>query len=234
MLLLGGKEYVALMHLHKEVGNDELTTAISKFEGKITQLPPVRSNVKREYRQREVYALDILEVSGKDVLLRAEVESGTYIRKLVHDIGESLKVGAHMSELRRTKVANLTEKDNLVTLQDIEDATYYRTEEHNDKFLSYVLQNMEKAIDFMPKVWVSDFAVDSISHGSPLAVPGMVKINDFEKGEMIFLSTLKGELIALGRALESSQEAIKMHKGIIVKTDSVIMPIGTYPRYIKS
>lgn len=73
-------------------------------------MPPVRSHVKRQYRQREVYYSEIIEISGKDVLFKVGVESGTYIRKLIHDMGENLGVGAHMVELRRTKVSTLSEK----------------------------------------------------------------------------------------------------------------------------
>ncbi|MDP8013038.1 MAG: RNA-guided pseudouridylation complex pseudouridine synthase subunit Cbf5, partial [Nanoarchaeota archaeon] len=84
MLLLGGKEYVALMHLHKDIDEKTLLLTMNKFKGKIVQLPPVRSNVKRVNRERTVYYLDVLEIKGRDVLFRAGVESGTYIRKLIH------------------------------------------------------------------------------------------------------------------------------------------------------
>ena len=134
MLLFGGKEYIALMHLHKEIDEQLLRNTFNKFIGKITQLPPVRSHVKRQYRQREIYYSDILEINGRDVLFKVGVESGTYIRKLIHNMGEELKVGAHMSELRRTKVSTLSERDSLVTLQDLEDAVYFYKEEKDSSF----------------------------------------------------------------------------------------------------
>lgn len=233
VLLYGGKEYVAVMHLHKDVEEKKLREMFEKFTGKITQLPPVRSNVKRQYREREVFYSEILEIEGKDVLFRTGVESGTYIRKLVHDMGEELGVGANMSELRRTKVSTLTERDNMVTLQDLEDAMYYYEKEKDDRFLSYCVQNMEKAVGFLPKVFVSDGAVDTVCHGSPLAVPGVVKMNPFSVGETIFLSTLKGELIGLGNAVLSSEDIKRGKKGIAVKTDSVVMKTGIYPKYQK-
>ncbi len=233
VLLFGGKEYVALMHLHSEVKINKISKTFEEFTGKIMQLPPVRSSVKRQYREREIYYLDILEVEGNDVLFRTGVESGTYIRKLIHDMGEKLGVGAHMSELRRTKVSNLTEKDNLVTLQDLDDAMYYKEKENDDRFLSYCMQNIESAIDFLPKVYISDSAVDTICHGSPLAVPGLVKMNKFDSGNTVFLSTLKGELIGLGNSVLSSQDIIEGKKGIAIKTDSVVMKPGTYPKYTR-
>jgi H/ACA ribonucleoprotein complex subunit 4 len=233
VLLIGGKEYVAVMHLHKEVNEKDLRKVFSEFTGKISQLPPVRSNVKREYREREIYYSNILEIDGRDVLFRAGVESGTYIRKLIHDMGEKLGVGANMSELRRTKVSTLTEKDHLVTLQDLEDAMYYHEKEKDDGFLNYCIGSIEGAIDFLPKVFVSDSAVDTICHGSPLAVPGVSKMNKFNAGELIFMSTLKGELIGLGRSVLSSDEIVRGKKGIAVKTDSIVMKTGTYPKYQK-
>ncbi len=233
VLLFGGKEYMALMHLHNEVSIEKLSKIFEEFTGKIVQLPPVRSSVKRQYREREIYYSKILEVEGKDVLFKVGVESGTYIRKLIHDMGEKLGVGAHMSELRRTKVSNLTEKDHLVTLQDLDDAMYYRDKEKDDRFLSYCIQNIERGIDFLPKVYISDSAVDTVCHGSPLAVPGISKMNNFETGERIFLSTLKGELVGLGDAVLSSKDIVDGKKGLAIKTDSIIMKPGTYPKYTR-
>ena len=60
-LLIAGKEYVGVMHLHKEIPTKELEKAIKKFVGTITQLPPMKSAVKREKRKREVYYFEILE-----------------------------------------------------------------------------------------------------------------------------------------------------------------------------
>ncbi|MCL5009411.1 MAG: RNA-guided pseudouridylation complex pseudouridine synthase subunit Cbf5 [Candidatus Parvarchaeota archaeon] len=233
VLLYGGKEYIALMYLHKEVDEDKLRDTFAEFTGKITQLPPVRSNIKRQYREREIFYSNIMEIDGRNVLFKVGVESGTYIRKLIHDMGERLGVGAHMLELRRTKVSTLTEKDNLVTLQDIDDAMYYYEKEGNSKFLDYCIQDIEKAIDFLPKVFISDSAVDTVCHGSPLAVPGIVKMNNFMVGETIFMSTLKGELIGLGKSVLSSDDIKNGKKGIAIKTDSVVMKTGIYPKYQK-
>ena len=51
-LLKAGKEYVCLMHLHKEADKKEIEKTILSFAGKIDQLPPVKSSVKRRRRQR--------------------------------------------------------------------------------------------------------------------------------------------------------------------------------------
>lgn len=81
-LLPAGKEYVCLMYLHKEVGVDKIKKTFEKFSGEITQLPPVRSAVKRQERKRKIYYTKILEIDGQHVLFKIGCEAGTYIRKL--------------------------------------------------------------------------------------------------------------------------------------------------------
>ena len=72
------KTYVGIMRLHKDdIPNETLQTEIKKFIGKIKQLPPVRSRVKRAVREREVKMLEVLEIDGKDILFITEVQAGT-------------------------------------------------------------------------------------------------------------------------------------------------------------
>ncbi len=106
------KEYVGILRVHKEISKEALQKAIDeKFIGKIIQLPPLRSRVKREEREREIKRFEILEKGEKDFLFISEVEGGTYIRKLIHDLGEHLKIGAHMLELRRVRAGIFKEND---------------------------------------------------------------------------------------------------------------------------
>lgn len=230
MLLTAGKEYVGIMHLHDEVPTKELETAIKKFTGKIMQLPPLRSAIKRELRQREVYYFDVLEVQGKDILFKVGCEAGTYIRKLCHDLGLALKVGAHMAVLHRTKAGPFTDQD-YVTLQDLEDAYHYWKNENNDKLLRHCIKSVESGVAHLPKIWVQDSAVDTICHGATLKIPGIVKLeNDIEKGKLVAIMTLKNELVALGEAQDSAEELLKLERGQAVKTHKVFMLPGTYPR----
>ena len=48
VLLSGGKEYVGIMHVHKDVDELLLRKTVKDIVGKITQLPPVRSAVDRK------------------------------------------------------------------------------------------------------------------------------------------------------------------------------------------
>lgn len=228
-LLKSGKEYICLMHLHQEVSEEKLRLVCSSFIGTITQLPPVRSAVKRQYRERDVYYLNILEFDGKDVLFVVGCEAGTYIRKLVHDVGQKLGVGAHMAELRRTRVADFTE-NSAVTLQDLSDAlAYYK--EGNDKFLKHCLHNVEEGVSHLPKIWVMDSAIHSLCNGASLHVPGISKFNNnISAGGIVAVMSLKNELVCLGIATINSSDIKKKESGVAVKTDRVFMIRDTYPK----
>jgi tRNA pseudouridine(55) synthase len=82
VLLKHGKEYVCVMELHKDVDEKDIKKALLSFKGKIKQIPPVKSAVKREERVREIYDLEILEIKKRLVLFRVSCEAGTYIRRL--------------------------------------------------------------------------------------------------------------------------------------------------------
>jgi H/ACA ribonucleoprotein complex subunit 4 len=228
-LLKSGKEYVCIMHLHKEIPEYEIYEAFEKFTGIIKQLPPVKSSVKRQLRERTIYYINILEIKKQDVLFIVGCQAGTYIRKLVHDIGQYLKIGAHMAELRRTKAGPFDES-TLFTLQDLTDAYYYYKKYGNEKFIRKVIQPIENAVTHLSKIWVLDTTVNSLCHGASLAIPGISKLDsDIDKGDLVAVFTLKNELVCYGQALKTSQEMMG-NKGLAVKTDKVVMEPGFYPR----
>ncbi len=228
LLLPAGKEYVALMHIHADVPEDRLRSSCASFVGRISQLPPVRSAVKRQVRSRSVYYLDILEIQGRDVLFVAGTEAGTYIRKLIHDIGRHLGCGAHMTELRRTRVGPFTEK-TLVTLQDLTDAWHYYHEEGNEAMLRRYIQPIEQAAEHLPKVWLLDTTVDSVCHGASLYRPGIAAFHSsIVAGDTVALLTLKEELVGYGTARCTSGEMAAPH-GVAVQVEKVFMKPGTYP-----
>lgn len=232
-LLVAGKEYVCIMHLHKEVEEARVREVAGKFVGKIKQLPPIKSAVKRQVRERRIYYLEILDIVGQDVLFVVGCQAGTYIRKLCHDMGRELGTGAHMAELRRTKAGPFNEK-TIVTLHDLTDAMWYLREEGNDKLLRHVVQPVENAVSHLPHIWVHDTTVDTLCHGAELAVPGISKFHSgIEKNQTVAVMTLKGELVALGEARMSSIEMQKNDRGLAVKTRKVFMEPGTYPKMPK-
>lgn len=221
-LLKAGKEYVCIMHLHKEVDKTTIKKAMKKFIGTIKQRPPIKSAVKRVVRDRKIYYLDILEIEGQDVLFRVGCEAGTYIRVLSHQIGQELKTGAHMAELRRTKAGPFTEETKC-TLQDLTDAFHYY-KEGNDKLIRKCIQPIETAVSHLPKIWVLDNSIASLIHGVDLKIPGISKLHsDIEPDQMVAIMTLKDELIATGTAKMASNKILKEEKGIVVTTHKVFM-----------
>ena len=106
-----------------EITKAELEAALVQFTGEIQQIPPAFSAIKingqRAYklarkgeevimpaRTVTVYSLELVEYSYPALKIRTHVSSGTYIRTLAQDIGQTLGVGAYCRELRRTKVGD--------------------------------------------------------------------------------------------------------------------------------
>lgn len=227
-LLKAGKEYVGVMHVHKELPQYELRKAQQAFIGKIKQLPPKRSAVARRVRTREVYAFEFLEIRGRDVLFRADVQAGTYIRKLCSDFGAHVGVGAHMAELRRTRASHYTE-EHAVTLQQLSDVWALAQEGDEDAFRRVVLPG-EHIVSHLPALVVLDSAVNSLTHGATLKVPGVAKVqNSVLKGEPLRVLTLKDELVGIGTARMSAKEMLG-DKGVAVKMDKVLLGQDVYPR----
>jgi H/ACA ribonucleoprotein complex subunit 4 len=223
------KVYVAVAKFHGDVDAERLRAVLQEFQGVIYQRPPLRSAVKRQLRTRHVYSLELLELDGRYAVIKMHVEAGTYARKIIHDIGEVLGVGANMRELRRVAVSCYSE-DEAVTLQDLADAYYIWRRYGDDTYLRRVLLPIEEAARHLPKIWVRDSAVDALCNGAPLAAPGVSKFETpFSAGDLVAMFTLKGELIGVGRALASSEEVKKMDRGLVVRTDRVVMRRGTYP-----
>ncbi len=120
----GNKEYVS----NNQPTLQEVEEVIKGFTGDIDQIPPaysaVKVNGKRAYklaragkdfklkpRRVTIYEINDIDYHYPTVKFRTTVSSGTYIRSLVKDIGDQLKTGAYMTELRRTKVGSFSVKD---------------------------------------------------------------------------------------------------------------------------
>lgn len=92
-----------------------------RFTGKIEQVPPshsavhiagvraydlARKGVEVEMPKRtvEISECTVLSYAYPHLRVRVRVSSGTYIRSLAHDLGEVLRCGGYLENLRRTKV----------------------------------------------------------------------------------------------------------------------------------
>lgn len=102
-----------------------LRAAFERFQGTVTQVPPVFSAKKVHgtpmyrlaRRHKPVFPtptmvtfrrLEFLGFSGTEVAFEAQVSAGTYLRSFAHDLGEILGCGAHLDSLRRTAAGPFT------------------------------------------------------------------------------------------------------------------------------
>jgi H/ACA ribonucleoprotein complex subunit 4 len=231
-LLTAGKEYVGVIKFHKPESRKKIETVFKIFTEKIYQFPPLKSSVARKLRIREIYYLNLIEIEENHVLFRVGCEAGTYIRKLCYDIGEALCSGAHMLELRRTKVGMFNENKNLTTLQDLKDAFTIYQEEGNDSYLKKLIFPIEKIAEHLPKIFIRDTAVDALCHGADLAAAGVCYIDARIEPEMLVAyMTLKKELIGFGEANKKAMDIYKAKSGIMAKTKKIFMERGIYPRW---
>ena len=235
VLLLGPKEYYALARLHANIADESLTSVIEGFTGDIYQRPPQRSSVKRATRIRTIYQSEKLEEHDRLVLLRFICQAGTYIRKIIYDIGEVLGPGATMVELRRTQVSNLSEGDVLVRLHDLADAFELYKEKNDDQKLRSLIRPVEHCLEGIRAAVIRDTAVDALCHGAQLAIPGLIAVpKDLKKCELVGVYTLKGEIIGLAEAAMTREEIEQNVKGVAFSMKRIIMKPGTYPKAWRS
>lgn len=178
------KEYEGTMHIHEDVSLAEIKKVIDdKFMGKIIQLPPVRSSVKRQEREREIKKFELIEKKGKDVSFLVECQGGTYVRKLVHDLGEEMKIGAHMTGLKRIRAGIFISKQ-MISKEEFENAVdeYFKG---NEKLLRKIIIPAEIVSEVYPIVEVKKEFVEKILHGSPIDEKFLKTKNEFAKDKII-------------------------------------------------
>ncbi len=133
----------------EHITREMIDGVLPQFTGAVMQVPPAFSACKVDGRRaykiarkgREVNlkakellisAIEVLHFEGDKLTLRVVCSKGTYIRALARDIGEALRSGAHLTNLRRTRVGDVTiSKCRTVeeTLSYLEDADIVTLEE---------------------------------------------------------------------------------------------------------
>lgn len=198
-ILMGmDKEYEGKMWLHGEVRRKEIEKTFKKFTGEIAQKPPVRSRVARVERKRRVHSLRISKIKGREIEFKVKCEAGTYVRKLVHDIGEYIGKGAHMTELRRTRIGPFQLKE-AVPLSKLSSKNIIKLER--------ILERVK-----MKKIIVKDEGIPKIRNGSPVFREWIIKKDKSKQKEIVGIFDKEGEIIALGRL-----------EGKKIKTDRVFL-----------
>lgn len=222
------KEYVFEAELEDNREEEEVKEALQTFKGVNKQVPPEKSAVKREEREREVYSIDFLEKQEKTVLGRIECESGFYVRVLIEQFGEKLDTEASMTELRRTRQGDIMEEE-ASTIQEVVDAYHFYNDGSEDE-IREVLHPVERGLSHLKKVAVKDSAVNAVANGANLGSTGISKLqNGVKEGERIAIITLKGELVAIAEASTTSEEMYSSD-GTAAELESVHMNPETYPK----
>jgi tRNA pseudouridine55 synthase len=208
VFLEGVKEYVAVLELHGPLPTD-LEAVVAEFEGPLYQKPPRKSAVTRRLRVREIYELDVLDTRDRQVLLRIRCESGTYVRKLCHDLGLALGTGAHMGHLRRTETSPFDDTA-LVTMHALADALAF-ADEGDETTLRDVVAPAERALVHLPRVTVAPSAAEQVATGAPVYAPGVIGVEParepvpevgtgaVEEGALVACYTPDGSAVCLGR-----------------------------------
>jgi tRNA pseudouridine55 synthase len=161
-----------------DISLEDVEAALEKFIGDIEQVPPMVSAVKvggerlyrkarrgeevdRPARRVTIYSLNVAAFKNGDAP-EAEIpvtcSAGTYVRTLIHDLGEVLGCGAHLYSLRRTASGGWSESD-AIPLRDVAAGS---------------VRPLREVVRDLPTVEVDDRRAELVANGRPLdVVPGI-------------------------------------------------------------
>lgn len=159
----------------KNLGRDQVETALERQLGEIEQVPPAYSAKKLAGRRAyavaragssldlasqpvTIHRLSILELALPDVGIELECSSGTYVRAVARDLGASLGVGAHLAALRRLQVGGFR----------VENALRLTRDSRRDDIVDRLLPP-ETAVAHLERIDVDRASVIELIHGRPIA-----------------------------------------------------------------
>lgn len=183
----------------------ELESALGGFRGVQEQLPPPfsakRIEGKRSHRlaragvevkpvpaRVEIFEVELLDFEPPRARISLSVSSGTYVRSLAHDLGERLGCGAHLEELRRTRIGSFTVEE-ASTLETLSALAFHGR-------LSERLLSPAELLRDLPRVDVTAEAVKLLVHGRDVpegawapraAGGGPLRVCD-EQGELVSIA----------------------------------------------
>jgi tRNA pseudouridine55 synthase len=171
-----------------ELTVDAIKACLKKFTGEIDQVPPMYSALKhngkklyelaragetvdRKARRIMIYDMQLLDFSKDQLRLDVRCSKGTYIRSLAEDIGHELGCGGTVKELRRLEAGRFN-IENAKTLEQLA--------EMDEQELQQCLIDVDKPLEFMPAVQLSESDAIRIKQGQALKIkevlPGMVRM----------------------------------------------------------
>jgi len=203
----------------------EIEAALQSLRGEIDQVPPMYSakkvdgkklyelarrgeTVDRKPVRVCIYEFAAIRPEGQlikdnldgtfDFHARVSCSSGTYVRTLAEDFGKRLYVGAHLAELRRTRVGNLT-IDQAITLEHLKI-------HFGEESIGTVLLPTGAGISWLPSLHLSGEDVRRASHGREVKVAE----TEWADGDNVRMYDAGEELIAIGR-YDASAQSVHPH-----------------------
>lgn len=158
---------------------DRFTSLLPSFTGIIEQVPPMYSAVKykgqplyqlaragqtveRKSRTAEIYSLVITRWEPPIISLSVECSKGTYIRTLIHDMGQELGCGAVMQNLVRSAYGPFA-IEQAVSPDTLEEAV-------QDCDWQQYLAPVDAVLDALTPLTVTEEDVEEFRHGRPVSL----------------------------------------------------------------
>lgn len=179
---------------------EAVEAALPQFLGSVLQQVPMTSAVKvdgeRLYKKAhrgeivetpikevEITAIEVLSFDEPSQSMRCRIacSKGTYVRQLAIDLGEAVGAGAHLEELSRTAIGDLS-LDDALTLAEFEGAVDDR--EPGDERIPALLLPAS-ALQFMPAVQLSAAQVTAVRNGARLPGGPQEPVRVTYRGELI-------------------------------------------------
>lgn len=162
----------------RDIESAALEEALATQTGVIDQRPPDYSakkvggerayalarrgeSVELEKRSVRIGRLELRDMALPDVTVEVDCSRGTYIRALARDVGEELGCGAHLLELRRTRIGDFELGSALALTKDVGRAE-----------LLSALRPVEEAVAHLPARHVDRAAAMALGNGQPIQDPG--------------------------------------------------------------
>lgn len=226
------KSYVAVIRFKHPIDQNDLTDLVNSMQGDVYNVPPKESAVKIQVRSRKISKSELIQSEEGDRvhLVSIDCDAGTYIRTLVRDLGLLSSNDCELLELHRSMTGSLDDQ-MACTMQQLADAVFLWREHDDPRGLIRLISPIETVLGGIPNIVIKDGAVSALSHGAPLARPGIVSVpKGLDVGSRVLLSSLKGEAVAIAELSVGSDSIPQMSSGQIAIPRTVIMQPGAYPQ----
>ena len=232
IILKGDKRYISIIRFGRDIDSIELEELLSSLVGEVYNVPPKESAVKVQVRTRTITSLSLLDFDSSSRIAAVEIScvAGTYIRTLTRDIGLLLDTSCEMLELHRDRTS-IFDESMACNMHQLADAIFLWKEHNDERSLRKLLTPVETILTKIPSIMIKDGAVAAMTHGAPLARPGVVNASSgISSGSLVVISSMKGEAVAVANTSVDIDEVLNMTKGQVAVAKSVLMPTGIYPQ----